>query len=373
MPQSKFFRICYGLILILLIIFLGTLVDFIFQPLVVLVSTLFAPIVIAGIMFYLFRPFVNLLAKKMPRTLAIAILYLLAAGIITGLVLIVGPELQKQFTGLINNIPSLINDTQRLAVQLQNQEWFNRFLQEMDGVSWSEITSRASEYLRNSLSGIGSNIASIVGMITSVVIIILILPFILFYMLKEGEKAPEFILKLLPAQQEKEGRRILHDMDEALSSYIQGQIIVSFFVGICVFIGYQVIGLDYALVLALVAMFTNVIPFIGPWIGTFPGVIVGLLDSPFTALLVILVVVIVQQIESNLISPQVMGRKLQIHPLTIILLLLVAGSLAGLLGLIFAVPAYAVIKVIASHTYRLIKLRAKRDEENKTPPPANVK
>lgn len=75
------------------------------------------------------------------------------------------------------------------------------------------------------------------------------------------------------------------------------------------------------------------------------------------ALLVIIVIVIVQQIESNIISPQVMGKKLSIHPLTIIFLILVAGRFAGLLGLILAVPTYAVGKVIVSHTYRLWKLR----------------
>ncbi|MFB4162795.1 AI-2E family transporter [Alteribacillus sp. JSM 102045] len=361
MPRGKFFRICYGIILLLLMIYLGTLVDFIFQPIVVLVSTLFAPIVIAGVLFYLFRPIVNLLSGKLriPRGLSILILYLSSAGLLTMLILIVGPALQNQFTGLVNNAPRLINDAQRMIVELQNQEWFNRFLDEMEGFSWSEVTSRAAEYANEALANLGSNIANVLGLITNIVIVIIILPFILFYMLKEGEKAPEFILRLLPAKQEKEGRRILSDMDTALSSYIQGQIIVSFFVGVCVFIGYVIIDLDYPLVLASVAMFTNIIPFIGPWIGTFPGVIVGFLESPFMALLVIIVVVIVQQIESNLISPQVMGRKLHIHPLTIILLLLVAGRFAGIVGLLLAVPTYAVAKVFVSHTYRLLKLRNK--------------
>ncbi|WP_116289050.1 AI-2E family transporter, partial [Klebsiella pneumoniae] len=89
-------------------------------------------------------------------------------------------------------------------------------------------------------------------------------------------------------------------------------------VGVLVTIGYFIIGLDYPLVLGAFAMVTNLIPFIGPWIGTFPGVIVGLFDSPTEAVLVITVVVIVQQLESQLISPQIMGRKLDTHPLTII-------------------------------------------------------
>src|SRR5690606_7889245 len=120
---------------------------------------------------------------------------------------------------------------------------------------------------------------------------------------------------------------------------------------------------DYPLVLALVAMFTNVIPFIGPWSGTLPGAIVGFLDSPFMALLVIIVVIIVQQIESNVLSRLVTGQKHDIHTLTIILLLLVENRFAGILGLLLAVPAYAVGKVIVLHTYRLWKLRKKPTEE----------
>ncbi|MGY4689493.1 AI-2E family transporter [Salibacterium sp. K-3] len=362
MPEGKYFRLGYGLIIILLIIYLGTLVDFIFQPLVVLFSTLFAPIVIAGVLFYLLRPVVNVLSWKLPKSPAILILYLLVIGLLVLLVFLVGPSLQNQFNNLVKNAPALVNETQRMIVNLQNQEWFNNFVAEMD-FSWRELTSRAAEYANQMVSEIGSNIANVVGMITNIIIVILILPFILYYMLKEGKKAPDFILRLLPARQEKEGRRILSDMDDALSSYIQGQMIVSFFVGICVFIGYVIIGLDYPLVLAVAAMFFNVIPFLGPWIGTLPGVVVGLLESPFMALLVIIVVVIVQQIESNFISPQVMGRKLDIHPLTIILLLLVASNFAGIVGLLLAVPAYAVAKVVVSHTYRLLKLRNRPPED----------
>ncbi|MED4580769.1 AI-2E family transporter, partial [Bacillus atrophaeus] len=139
-------------------------------------------------------------------------------------------------------------------------------------------------------------------------------------------------------------------------------IIVSCCVGVLVTIGYFIIGLDYPLMLGVVAMVTNVIPFIGPWIGTFPGVVVGLFDSPTTAILVIVVVVIAQQIESQIISPQVMGRKLSIHPLTIIFLLLAVGNFAGIVGMLLAIPGYAVAKVIVSHIWRLVLLRKKHTD-----------
>ncbi len=358
MPQGKWFRFGYAIIMLFLIIYLGTKINFIFRPIAVLVQTLFAPIIIAGVLYYLARPFVNLLSKKIPRGLSIFILYLSAIALFSLFIFLLGPELQRQFNSLVRNTPYFVNDIRAYVIQLQQTEWFARF-QVTESFSLEGIITRFGSYINEFVSALGTNIAALIGVITNIIIVIIIIPFVLFYMLKEGEKAPRQILRLLPEKQQQNGREILRDMDTALSSYIQGQIIVSFCVGVLAYIGYLIIGLDYPLVLALIAMFTNVIPFVGPWIGTFPAVIVGLLTSPLMALFVIIVVIIVQQVESNFISPQVMGRKLAIHPLTIILLLLVAGRFAGLLGLILAVPTYAVGKVIVSHTYRLWKLRNK--------------
>ncbi|WP_100399689.1 AI-2E family transporter [Bacillus sp. FJAT-44742] len=365
MPKGKFFTIGYGIIVVFIIIYLGTLIDFIFTPIVVLIQTLFAPIILAGVLYYLGRPVVKVLSRRMPRVAAILLLYLGGAGLISFLIYLIGPELQRQFYSFVNNVPFFINEIRYMIIELQNNEWINNFIEQNEELSIEELTRQAAEYLNDFAGQLGSNLASLFGAIANFLIIIVIIPFILFYMLKEGEKAPNMVLKLLPLKHQQEGRKVLSDMDNALSSYIQGQIIVSFCVGVLVYIGYLIIGLDYSLVLALVAMFTNVIPFIGPWIGTFPGVIVGLLHSPLMALLVIIIVVVVQQIESNVIAPQVMGRKLSIHPLTIILLLLVAGRFAGLIGLLLAVPTYAVGKVIVSHTYRLLKLRKPPEEDGK--------
>ncbi|WP_239575233.1 AI-2E family transporter [Geomicrobium sediminis] len=364
-PDGKYFRFGYAVALILLIIFLGTLVDFIFTPVVILIQTVFAPLALAGVLFYLFRPVVKLLARKMPKVLAITVIYLVFIGLMTLLVILVGPEIQRQFYSLVDVAPRFIN---------QAQNWFNDFMQsdimqrfqENETFSLEEIIQNVGNYLSDAFADIGSNIASFIGAITSAVIVIAIVPFILFYMLKEGEKAPQQILRLLPSKQRNEGKRILSDMDGALANFIQGQIIVSFCVGVLVYIAYLIIGIEYSLVLALIAMFTNLIPFIGPWIGTAPGVIVALFDGWLTAIAVIVAVVIIQQFESIFISPQVMGRKLQIHPITVIFILLVAANFAGIIGMLLAVPTYAVAKVIVSHTYRLIRLRYKETHsENK--------
>jgi len=355
MLKEKWFRFGIANIMLFIIIFLGTKISFIFTPLVIIVKTLFPPIVLAGVLYYLLRPIVNLLSKKIPRTLAILIVFIAIAGLATGSVFLIGPELQTQFDLLIDNIPTYTQHLQQWTLSLMEKDWFIK-VQESDYLSYEKMTATFEQNAKNILLGAGTTIAGTVGVIANMVMVLALIPFVLFFMLKDGKNAPTNLMKILPKKHQGEAESVLVDMDEALSSYIQGQLIVSFFVGLFAYIGYLIIGLDYALVLGLIAMVTNVIPFLGPWIGTFPALIVGLFTSPFQALLVIIVAVIVQQAESNLISPYVMGKKLNMHPLTILFVLLIAGQFGGIVGLILAVPAYALLKVIVSHLYRYIKL-----------------
>lgn len=365
MLHRKVFRMGYGLLLIFLLIFVAMQIDFIFRPVFLLVQTLFFPFLIAGVLYYLFRPLVNYLQlKNVPRTLSILLIYLLFGLLLTLLFSLGGPVLKEQMKSFVDSAPQLIEDIQDKVTELQQSKW-NNHLREYDSVDLEKASEAITKSVSTSLSAIGTNVMNIIGVLASIVIVFATVPFILYYMLKEGEKAPQQILRLLPAQQQKNGRKILADLDEALSSYIQGQILVSFCIGVMLFIGYLIINLDYSLLLAIFAMFTNVIPFIGPILAITPALVIACIVSPNMVVKVLIVMIVVQQIEGHIISPQVMGRKLEIHPLTIISLLLAAGRIGGVLGLIIAVPVYAVIKVIAHHTYRLWKLRKEKSIEKK--------
>jgi predicted PurR-regulated permease PerM len=350
MPRNKFFMVCYGIILILIIIFLSTKVQFVFSPIFIAIETLFFPFLISGVLYYLFRPLIDLLhSKRVPRGLSIVLLYVSLIAILVGISFVIGPILQQQVNRLIDNAP-------KIAEALRYQ--WNEFQMNQDHPEYIEqivqfVTTKAQEMIKV----VGYNIANVFNFITSFIVLVVTVPFILFYMLKDGKKAPAELLRVLPNNERKQGLKILSEMNKALSTYVQGQVIVSLCVGVMVYIGYLIIGIEYSLILSLVAMFTNVIPFVGPFIGILPALIVGLIDSPMMMLKVVLVVLVAQQIESNVISPQIMGRALDVHPLTIILLLLVASSLGGVLGLILAVPVYAMLKVIAKHVYRIIRLR----------------
>jgi predicted PurR-regulated permease PerM len=332
-------------------------VSFIFQPLVVFVQALFFPFLVSGLLYYLFRPIVSFFEKfRVPRSASILLIYGIFIGLFVFLGFLIGPALTEQFQHLVDNLPNILEVAQQRFVELNQNPWVMQY------VNWDQISQYFIDYVKNSYKEIGSNLASFFHVIANILVVFATVPFILYYMLKEGEKAPQFVLRFLPKEGREEGLKILSDMDDALSSYIKGQVLISVFVGIVVYIGYLVIGIDYSLILALVRMFTNIIPFIGPLIGTVPAIIVALINSPVMVLKVLIVAVVAHQLEGNVVSPWIMGKNLDIHPLTIILLLLVAGSLGGFLGLLLAVPTYAVLKVIVSHVYRLWRLKYSKVE-----------
>ncbi len=345
------------IIMLFVIIYLGTLIDWIFRPVVVFVQTLFFPILIAGILFYLLRPLVHLLSKKIPRVLSIMIIYvaLLIVGII--FISIIGPEIQKQFTNFMNNIPVIFAELQLLIAEIQRNDWIERI-----GLTETFEIEGQIEQIGAIIGGILGDLVprsvGFIGSIFSALLMLLIIPFLLFYLLKEGEKLPKYMVRFFNKEKQDEVRKILTNMDKTLSSYIQGVLIVCSFIGVLYYIGFTSIGLEYALILAMIGMLTNVIPYVGPWIGAVPSFIVGLLHSPMMALLVLIIVVVIQQIESIFVQPQIIGKKMSIHPVTVLILVLVAGRFIGVLGMILVIPTYAVCKVIVTHLYGLWKVKA---------------
>lgn len=366
-PNTPFFKIIYTTLLLSLTILILNQIQFIFKPMKVLIETLLLPFLIAGVLYYLFRPIVSWFVKKnLPKGLAILTIYGIFLGLLTTIFYFVGPALSKQISHLIENIPTFSRAIEQKIINLQSNQFIQDF-QLNERIEPKELTYLITEKTEEFIFYLGNNILSIISTVTGTIILLIVVPFILFYLLKEGDKLQDNLTSFLPTKHKSEAKTILKDLDFALSSYIQGQIIVSVFVGTFVYIGYLIIDLEYSLILALIAMITNVIPFLGPFIGLLPALIVGLLTSWKMALYVLVVVVVVQQIESNLISPQVMGKKLSIHPLTIILILLFAGRFAGILGLLLAVPLYAVLKVIISHIYGLLKLKNKEKTKKENP------
>ncbi|WP_088072322.1 AI-2E family transporter [Gottfriedia luciferensis] len=352
--NSKLLFWTVELLLLFLVLFVGTKISFLFQPIAILISTLFAPILVSVFLYFLFAPIVDFLErKKVPRSVGILILYIGLILIAVISIINIFPTLVEQFKDLVNNMPSIVNQaTDKIGL-------LEKWLGSQNYVEIKDLEKKVADYALVFIGGITGGIGAFFNILSNLTLIIVTVPFILFYMFKDGHKFPSAMSRFLPQSLRNEAIHIAKETSETLASYIQGQTIVCLFIGVGTFIGYSIIHLPNALILAMVAAVTNIIPYFGPFIGGAPAVIVAALISPKSALFVILIIAIVQQIDSNLISPYIMGKKLNIHPLTIILLLLFAGNFAGVLGMVLAVPTYAICKVVIINIIRIIKLRKK--------------
>jgi len=366
MWNSKLFKTGIGILLVFLIIYIGSRITFVFQPFIVAFEALFFSFLISGLFYYLTFPFVDWLNKhKLPRSAAILIIYLLAVGLLVFLGITAGPILQNEFTNLAKSIPEKIKQAQQLLLALEDTAFSTRLI-DPETLNIDNITDSIAGGISRAFTQVATSVAALFDFITSIFMTIVIVPFLLYYMLKEKNKAliPGMVSRLAPPQKYvTKINSILAEMNRLLSFYVQGLAIVCLCVGILSYIGFLIIGLDYALILAIFIMVANIVPFLGPFIGAIPAVIVGLLESPLMMLQVIAVIVIVQQVESLLISPQVMGRKLALSPLAIILVVLVAGRLGGIVGIILAIPIFTMFKIIVSHIYEQIQLNRKASVE----------
>ncbi|BDH61604.1 UPF0118 membrane protein YubA [Lysinibacillus sp. PLM2] len=366
--------ILIALLLLGCVIFVYDKISFIFYPLQVLFDVVILPGVLAIIAYYLLRPFHRILINwKVPRVWGIFILYLIVLGLLTLLIVAVYPFLRDQFKNLMHEFPIysrlIIENTVTFLNNSSFHEIFDRYNFDYNAMI-TDLTVNLSTTIKNTFSAIASGVASgitgFLSKLTSIILSLVTVPFILFYLLYEGEKLPKFILKVLPPRMRNEASQVMKEVDKQVSSYIQGQILVSICIGVMMTIGFLIIGLDYALVLGFIAMITSVVPYLGPVIAITPAIIIALVNSPIMLVKLVIVWTVVQLVEGKLITPNIMGKSLSIHPITIIFVLLTAGSLFGVAGVILGIPGYAILKVVVSHLYRLLKKRYNRYESDPT-------
>ncbi|WP_462409320.1 AI-2E family transporter [Neobacillus sp. Marseille-QA0830] len=357
MAKSKLQYWLIQILLMVSIIFVSSKISFLFKPIGIFFSTIFFPILITGFLFFMLNPIVNFLERrKIPRIVAILIIYVVFAGI---LVLAIGnlvPAITKQITALANDIPVYVEKTRGFVNDLSKSSEFKRIMTQQSDLI-ETVQQRLIKFANTLPDNITRGLGNIIGVITNIAVILVTVPFLLFYMFKDGKKFPLAVSKFIPSEYREEGLSILKETGETLSAYIQGQVTVALAVGTLSFIGYLIIDMPYALVLALIVALTNIIPYVGPFLGGAPAVLIALFDSPTKALLVVVVILIAQQIEGNLLSPMILGKTLDTHPATIIIILLAAGNLAGILGMVLGVPTYAVSKTIVLNIVKFLRAR----------------
>lgn len=361
--NNKFVLFLLVTLLIGLNILIFTRISFVFAPFAVFLKTVLLPLILTGVAFYLLNPIVDILERfKVKRAYSIIILYLVVAGIITIIITSVIPVIRDQVTMLITNVPTYMEQVQLQFEALIGSDFMAQF-QSAINIQPEELMRQATTRITDVVNSAWTGVGTFLGAVTETLIAVITVPFILFYLLKDRRKLPVYILKLIPTALRESSHRIMTEMNHQVSSYIRGQIIVSFCIGVLLYIGYLIIGLDYSLTLAAIAAFTSIVPYLGPAIAITPALIVAMVTSPVMLVKMIVVWTVVQLIEGKFISPQIMGKSLSVHPITIIFVILTAGNLFGVVGIILAVPGYAVLKVVVTHLYRWFQERSHLYEE----------
>lgn len=337
-------------ILIVIFVSLFTRVSYLLDPAVSFIQYVSLPIVVAAIFYYLTVPLVNQIEKGgLNRTWGSAIVLLLIAVVVTGLVALI-PTVADEGRNLINNWDTIWTDYQSRLQTLIRGDWYDQVNMVVQS-SMNNVLDLSSFNWESIANSAITSVSSIVGTVTRVTVAIFTAPIILFYMLRDGHKLPTYFAQFLPIKIRKATLHLLSDMNLQISQYIRGQIIVAIGVAIMFVVGYSIVGLPYGVIIGVAAGFLNVIPYVGSFIAMVPAIIVAIVVGPMMIVKVLIVFAIEQTIESRVISPQVLGSNMAIHPVTIMLLLISAGSIFGVAGVIFVIPIYAVIKVMFSHFF----------------------
>ncbi|EFO53532.1 membrane protein [Streptococcus infantis SK1302] len=190
---------------------------------------------------------------------------------------------------------------------------------------------------------------------SQVIVALIIMPFMLFYLLRDGKGLRDHITQFLPNKLREPVGKVLTDVNQQLSNYVRGQITVAVIVAIMFIIFFKIIGLRYAVTLGITAGVLNLIPYLGSFLAMIPALVLGLIAGPVMLLKVIIVFIVEQTIEGRFVSPLILGSQLNIHPITILFVLLTSGSMFGVWGVLLGIPVYASAKVVISAIFEWYK------------------
>lgn len=341
------------IILFFIALFLYKQISGVFAPVRIIFSSLIAPVLVAYIFFYILKPVSNLLANKLKMSRAISSILSILFGILVIVLVFIGviPVIVEQTQHLIVAIPEYVFTLKRYLEANSNNIILRNILYYINNnLNVTKLSSTAFDIFSNFIT----NAASI---LSSTATIIITVPFVLYYLLKDSEKFKDFVIKKLPEKSKNPIKNTIEEIDNTVGSYIAGQMLVSLCVGILLFIGYQIIGLKYAVSLATLAALLSIVPYLGPMIAILPAMLVAIGTDWIMVVKMLVVWGVVQFLEANVISPNIMGRKMEIHPLTVIFVIIIFTNMMGVVGAIIGIPLYGILKVIVIKIFVILKNR----------------
>ena len=331
-------------------------ISFIFTPIIEFISVIMLPVILAGLLYYLLNPLVDLMEKrKINRLVAITIVFVLITVLLIWGLAVVIPNLQAQIVSFFRNMPSYLKQSKKIIDDLLDSRLSEEFRPQIEQVT-ENISSQLTTWASN-FSARAVNWAShFVSAASQVIVAVIIMPFILFYLLRDGKNLKGYITQFLPKKLREPAGQVLSDVNSQLANYVRGQITVAIIVAFMFMILFKIIGLRYGVTLAVVAGVLNLVPYLGSFLAMLPALVLGLIAGPVMLLKVIIVFIVEQTIEGRFVSPLILGSQLSIHPITILFVLLTSGSMFGIWGVLLGIPVYASAKVVITAIFKWYKV-----------------
>ncbi len=336
------------------ILLLGLLSVFVFlklysvwAPFFTMFKAILIPFLISAFITYLLHPIIEKLHRTgVPRSISILIIYFLFFGLI-GYGFYRGvPVLITQLRDLSENFPQFT---------LTYNMWIDSIHDQTD--SWPiGIHDRIDDLFAKTEEWVAITIEKVINSLKSLfdyMLLIAIIPFLVFYMLKDYDQIKRAGWYMTPRKWRSETIQFLKDIDRSLGNYIRGQLFVCLIIGTLAFISLWFFHVKYPLILGLLIGATNIIPYFGPVIGAVPALIIAATMSTKTVIVVIVIILSLQFIEGNILGPLIVGKSLHMHPIIIMLALLAGGEIGGVVGLMLAVPVIVILKVMIIHMVQL--------------------
>ncbi|MCG8401319.1 MAG: AI-2E family transporter [Firmicutes bacterium] len=307
-----------------------------------LLRNIFLSLILAVVLAYLLHPLVQAVEKRgVSRTASIVIVYTATFFIAAGLLLYGMPHIISQLYKVADAIPGYAAQVQSFTASLQTEyaragipEALRHIIDER--ISWLEaMIIWQAERVVEILLGLAGYIFNII-----------LAPIFAFYLLKDNELFTSRLVSFIPPGSREDVLTLGGEISRVIDSFVRGYLLVSLVTGFLTGLAMTLLNMEFALMLGIFAGLTNLIPYFGPLIGAIPAVALALLVSKWMVLKVIIAYVIIQQIESTVIGPRIIGNRVGLHPLFVILVLLAGAQLYGLTGLILAVPVAAILRVL---------------------------
>ena len=289
------------------------------------------------------RPSVNRLATwKIPRTASVIAFLLILVGFLAFVVTSFIPLLVEQSSQFIENFP--------LYSQKLNQVFssFNQLMPSFGEVeNYSETLNELKIFFTPSASSVFSQVVGVFGGLVSFVLMIVLT----FYLLIDETGVTQAVKFIIPEKYQSFSTELINKVQKKIAAWLKGQLILSFIVGLLVYVSLLILGVDYALILALLAFVGEFIPYLGPILAAVPAVFVAFVFSPILGLFVLIIFIAIQQAENHILVPKVMQHAVGLNPVISIIALLIGAKIAGLVGVVLAIPTVTAIGVIIKEIY----------------------